>query len=64
MTTVAYNLVHPEAYENIVPEAVTQERNQKSWNTFLLISAGIILAGLCFAGYQYWLESQQKKKQS
>jgi len=63
MTTVAYNLVHPEAYENFVPEAVTQERNRKSWNTFLLISAGIALAGLCFAGYQYWLE-REKKKQS
>jgi hypothetical protein len=62
MASITYNFVHPEAFNNFIPEAIAEKGYQHSQDLILIITVGIIIAGLGYIAYTWWQEQQQKKE--
>jgi hypothetical protein len=50
MANISYNFVYPEPFNNFVPEVTLERQSQNAQTIILVITAGIILAGI---GYLY-----------
>jgi len=62
MASVTYNFVHPEEFNDFVPEALIEKRSQNAQKILLIFTAGIILAGIGYLYYHWWQDQQQKKE--
>ena len=62
MGSITYNFVHPDPFNNFIPEAIAEKRYQHSQNLILIITVGIIIAGLGYAAYTWWQDQHQKKE--
>jgi len=61
MSSVIYDSLHPEEFDNFVPEATSERQSQNIQRVVLVITAGIILAGIGYLYYRWWQGQQEKE---
>jgi uncharacterized protein HemX len=63
MNSVTYNFVHPEEFDNFIPEATRERQTRNAQTVVLVITAGIIVAGIGYIYYRWWQDQQEKESQ-
>ncbi len=64
MSTVTYDFLHPEEFDNFVPEVTRERQSQNAQTLILVITAGIIVVGIGYLYFRWWQDQQEKESQN